>query len=184
MKNALGRFGVAFAAFAAAIGATSRSEAGFLFDTVHSAYLFPNKNTTFTDGGTQVVNPTASFSLLGSAIENLVTVSDTQITLGFGGAVNKTISAFNGIEVDTVGPAATIIGVTIDPATNLPGFNASDVSFTGTEVFLNVEGLSVTTTSHVVVDVAFAVPEPSSLALCGSAGLVGLAVASVRRKWA
>lgn len=157
--------------FLAAMAGPAR--AGLILDTVHGAYYFPDTSTIFTDGGTQVVNPTASFTLSSGAVNQLLTVSDTQILLGWDGSTSKNASTFNGVGVNTVGPAAPIVGVAIDLSSNLPvGFDSSFVSFSSTAVFINLAGLSVTADEHIVLDVSTA-PEPSSF------GLVALPIAAL-----
>ena len=85
--------------------------------------------------------------------------------------------------------APTILGVTVDAATNMAGFGASNVTFNGAEVAVNWSGLAFTNATRVVLNVqtpggAGAVPEPSACAMLaiGLAGAAGLARAGRRRR--
>jgi len=154
-------------------GMASPVRAGLILDTVHSAYLYPDTSTVYLDGGNQVVNPTASFTFFTGATNNFVTVSDTQMQFSWDVGTSKSGATFNGIEVDIVGGSEPIIGVTIDPSSILPvGFDSSFVSFTGTTVYTNFAGLTVTSADNIVLDVSVA-PEPSTF------GLISLSIAAI-----
>ena len=85
----------------------------------------------------------------------------------------------NGIAIDSIS-APTFTNVTIDKATNMTGFNSSDLSFTGSEIQVNWANLSFNTDTIVKLDVnAAAVPEPSpAIAL----GLGVLPLLGLRRR--
>lgn len=90
---------------------------------------------------------------------------------------------YNGI--DLVFSGGSITSVSIDPATNMAGFNLSDLYFTGNEIQVNWADLPFSSTTVVTLDVngsSSATPEPSSLLLVGSGLLI--AVSMVRRKFA
>ena len=85
---------------------------------------------------------------------------------------------------------ADITGARIDPSTTL-GITSPDVTFSGNNLFLNVEGLTFNRSSFVRIDLTVVggppqqtpVPEPGTLSLFGgAAGLLLLACAWRRRK--
>jgi PEP-CTERM motif len=92
---------------------------------------------------------------------------------------------YNGIDLLFSG-ASSITSVSIDAATNMAGFNLSDVYFSGDEIQVNWANLDFDTDTIVTLDVngtgATATPEPGSFLLLGT-GLLGLGVL-VQRKFA
>jgi hypothetical protein len=152
-------------ALAASLATGSAFAAGFTGDTLDGAYYFPDTSTVYQDDGSSVA-PTSFFFPTGFP-NTTATVSSDQITLSFdagGGAF--TSASFNGVVITDL-TSSEISGVTLDGATSVPGFNASDISFTSDSVSLNLQSLGVPSASDVVVvDVNFgAVPEPASWAL-------------------
>jgi hypothetical protein len=95
-------------------------------------------------------------------------------------------TAFNGVQFAglTLSDGSSITGVTLD--TNLPGLNASDVSFTSNSVEYNAQGDSFLDAAYFVTlnlttGTASNVPEPFTLSLFG-AGLAGAAAMRRRKK--
>jgi hypothetical protein len=165
---------VALALFFALAG---QAQAGFLGHSINAQYLYPDQSTVFTDLGTKPVTPLAHFNSFGQTNYD-VTDANISITNSFGGPVTFLTAAFNGVSFRDVDATPTITGVTINPATNLAGFDASRVSFTGDTVFVNLQSLITQPDTLVSLDVQFAgpaVPEPASLALLaiGGASLAG-----------
>ena len=89
----------------------------------------------------------------------------------------------NGLAIDLLsGPVFS--NVTINPSTNMVGFDVSRFSFTGTQIQVDWENLSFNSDTIVKLDVTTGgpvIPEPSSLLLVGS-GLAGLVAARRRRR--
>jgi hypothetical protein len=86
---------------------------------------------------------------------------------------------YNGIAVDVLS-GSTITSVTIDPATNMVGFDASRFSFTGTEIQVDWQNLPFVA-GQTIVKLDVNVPEPSSLVL-GALGFVGVAAWGWRQR--
>jgi hypothetical protein len=88
---------------------------------------------------------------------------------------------YNGIDINFSG-APTITSVSVDPATNMAGFNNSYFSFTGSELQVDWHLLPFDKSTIVKLDLnGTSTPEPGSLLLLGS-GLLG-AVGVARRKF-
>jgi hypothetical protein len=147
---------------------------GLLGATIHGVYYFPNTSTVFQDLGNKVVSPTAVFDFTDAGGITFI-VSDSQIvTSGFNGGADS--ASFNGPLFTVVSGGAPIVGVTIDSATNVPGFDLSRVTFTSTSVSENVQGLIFPGNPNITLDLLFAstVPEPSTFILGSIAGVIGL----------
>jgi len=165
-------------------GAAGQARAGLLGDSIHGEYLYPTVGTVNTDMGTLTVSPIATFNSFGQT-DYAVSNSNITITNVFGSSVGFTPATFNGVSFTDVSRNPDITGVSIDPATNLAGFNASLISFTSNEVFVNLQSLTMLTDSVVSLDLKFqvsTVPEPSTLIGAGTAALVGLGYSWRRRR--
>jgi hypothetical protein len=95
-------------------------------------------------------------------------------------ALSLSPDIYNGIDLLFTG--GSITSVSIDAATNMAGFNLSDVYFTGNEIQVNWANLPFDSSTIVTLDVngTAATPEPGSLALLGS-GLLA-SIGFMRRK--
>lgn len=161
---------------------------------------FPDKATVVINDGTQIITPagaTYSFGTLST------TVTPTQIrfssdnsaffgvlSAGRGGVPSP--AGFNGGVVSETGAfPASLTGFQIDPATDLPGFDAGRVTLDSRNVFADFQGLSFQPGQNVTLDLTFAppaVPEASttvSLGLLLGLGAVlrlGRGMVAARRK--
>jgi len=106
-----------------------------------------------------------------------IVADDTSITFDY--SVDTTVgpwspsplslspTIYNGIAIDLLS-AGSFASVSIDPATNMTGFGAGDLSFTGNQIEVNWEDLPFTTSTVVTLDVALAesaAPEPPTYRL-------------------
>ena len=111
-----------------------------------------------------------------------VDISDTNILLTFLTNSGWNNTEFNGPRlVDFQDSIAAIDSVTINPISNLPGFDSSRIFFTDNEIRLNLSGINFLNSHVLSIDVQ-PVPEPNSLLMLalGVGTLSGIAF--VRRR--
>jgi hypothetical protein len=172
---------VALAAAVAITALTGTAQASGFYGssvTVTGYYPDPIVGDIWGQAGPVTVGPGVEFlpgviypprsSAFGFDITNtqIIYYPNENITYG-GGSPTQ----FNGFELSFSG-APQIVGITLDGATTLTPYN---MSFTGTEVFLNYLGATVSISQQTVVDVQFAsaTPLPSTWLMMLS-GFVGL----------
>ena len=186
LKSAIAVVGLAALGLAAAHPAAAQGLNG---QPVTLDYLYPDQSSVRVAGGTQTVTPAgASYTFFGLGG---VKVTPTQliVTNLLGSTATYTAATFNGFHLLEVGASpSAITGVTVDPATNVAGFDSSRVSFSTSGIYLNFQGLVITGTGNVTLDIAATpapVPEASttvSLGLLLALGMGGLVAAGKRKK--
>lgn len=172
-------------------GATTGAKAQFLGSTLSWQYYFNGGpfggSTTFVDNGGSGGNFSGYFDII--ADNTSVTFDYSGYTGGSTSWSNSGLSLsptiFNGIAVNVVsGPAIT--SLTIDPSTNLAGFNSSLISFTGNQIQVDWQGLAFNASTRVKLNLtgsrSNATPEPGSVALFAGSLVTGAGLLLKRRR--
>ena len=135
-----------------------------------------------------VVNDTVEIGVANSSpvVSFNMEVTNNTIMFTYTEAAFFNAASFNGGIFTAISPGTPAFGsITIDPATTLAGFNASDLSLDSTHFYINVAGLETFAGTVLKLDVAPAVssvPEPSSLVLAGLGLLVIGGISRARRR--
>jgi hypothetical protein len=167
------------------------ASAGFIGNSIGVQTQFPTQGAVCCGSGVAVVGagiefPTGSFPSYNA--NAFVDVSDFQIDYGQTAGTSYTVATFNGFRFyDALNAIAPIVGVSINGATNLAGFNLSRVSFDADNIYINLQGLAAGGAHLVRLDVQFsstAVPEPSTILFLGSGlALIAIPAWRHRRRW-
>jgi len=165
---------------------TLPARAGFIGNTVHAEYLFPDTSSVFMDLGDASVGAGPEFSF---SFDSDITVdfSDTNIAITIlNGNSSFNAASFNGFHFFDVFAAIDPITNVALTSTNNFSFNASGITFDADNIFLDFQGLDVLPDSSLALAVTFASgPGPTGLPEPVSPVLIGLGMASlalVRRK--
>jgi hypothetical protein len=116
--------------------------AGFIGLTIQVEYSYPDTSTLYS-ADTVVVGPGTELSGLpyGDPRTN-IDLSDTNILIAYNSSSWWTASDFNGLHFcDLAGASGAITGVTINPATNRAGLDASRISCDANNIWVNWQGL-------------------------------------------
>jgi hypothetical protein len=141
------------------------------YPTFGTVFGSPTTAQTITGGG--VTFPNVGLS------EVSLTVTGSTITLNPLVDYTPSAAAFNGFDIHDLS-SSPITGVSLGSG-SLP---VGDLSFDGSDVFVNVENVALFSATPIVIDVATraaGVPEPLTLSLFG-AGLAGAVVMCRRKK--
>jgi hypothetical protein len=159
------------------------AHANFIGQTVTAQYVY---GTTVYGSQTQVVPQGGIVFAPGSFAQYndnaYVEIGADTITVGEVDSSVYSGGLFNGLQfIDT---GLYIISATLLSANDIPGFDASRVTFDANDIFIDFNGLMPSSAHSVVISVRFSdspanVPEPGTVALSGLA-LLGFAVS--RRK--
>lgn len=173
---------LALAALISLAFVTVPAHAGFLGHTIDADYRNPTIGTIHTNFAPLVVGAGLEygpFGLFG------VDLTDNQIVVSnlLGSQVYFLPAHFNGMSFfDVFATIDPILNVTINPATNVAGFDSSRVFFNQDTLWFNMQGLNHEAGQVVVLDVEFPAseaPEPSTWLML-AAGLGTLAIRTLR----
>ena len=130
-------------------------------DTIRTWELYPDLSTIY-GGPVDVVDPGSILAFPGFApIVNIFFTffTDANITIQMARDATAITSSFNGFRFfdETEAPFTS---VTLDSATNVPGFDASRVTFDAQDIYVNFSAITYSTGERVSLDIN-ATPEPS-----------------------
>lgn len=160
---------------------SSTAQAGLIGNQVAGASLFPNTGTATGTFGPAVVGAGVEFSGLGDFATFSIDISDDAIVIrnDCGGClfVSFNEAAFNGYKLTNLTEAWPDFTITAA----LPGFIASDVTVIGSDLFVNLAGVSFPDGGFVRLTAQpAAIPVPGTHALMAVA-LGGLGLVMRRR---
>jgi hypothetical protein len=127
-------------------------------DTIRTWELYPDLSTIYA-GPVDVVDPGAILAFPSFAPVVNIFFNDANITIQMTRDATAYTSAFNGFRFLDLSEAP-FTSVTLDPATDVPGIDASRVTFDAQDIYVNFSGITYSTGQIVSLDLN-AVPEPS-----------------------
>jgi hypothetical protein len=174
----------ALAAIAAAL-IPSVASAQLTGQSIGAQFLFPDLATVVQTRPPAVVGPGIEFVLVSQAEADVGDASLLFRGIPGTGPVAWLAGTFNGLRLyDVGGTLPDFLSVTLNAATNLPGFDMTRVTWNADEVFVNVQGLVQNPGEIVLLDFGFGpnvVPEPGTLGLVATGLIAAFGVARRRR---
>ncbi len=140
-------------------------------DLIRTWELYPDLSTIY-GGPVDVIDPGTILAFPSFAPIVNIFFNDVNITIQMARDATAFTSAFNGFRFFDVSEAP-IGSVALDGATNVPGIDASRVTFDAQDIYVNFSGITYSTGQEVSLDVQ-AAPEPSYLMLLVIAALLML----------
>jgi Ca2+-binding RTX toxin-like protein len=153
---------------------------------LYYSYYFPDLNTPFDglDSSTVItVGPSIEITDLYDFNDDsgddwgnyqFIDITANQIIVDFGIFVDWTPAQFNGFVItDYLDQISSITNVTVSQASFLTTFDVANVSFSADSIYVNWAGMSVDSSSRLVLDVTFAPATPPSGTSSSDAILAG-----------
>lgn len=162
--------------------ASPASAASFIGDTFEGTYRFPTLDNTTRDGGTQVVDPSASFRFPTGNINPTATITASNVLVTFEGDGKYKDAEFSGILLRNI--SSSNIASFVLVSSTVVGFDQSNLSFTSNSLMFDFADLRIKGTDQISADVTFltsSVPEPATWAMM-VLGLGAAGFAMRRRK--
>jgi hypothetical protein len=155
-------------------------------------YYFPNYGNVFTGSPIAFVangsQNLSTFSNLDPATFSVSSVTSSEVQISYSyplasypNGLSLTTAPFNGFTIPGPAGDSPIAAVSVDASSTVTGLVSSALSFTNDSATVNLAGDVFSPGSVGLIDVAFAVPEPSSVALLASGLLVVFAINRLRR---
>jgi hypothetical protein len=148
-------------------------------DTIRTWELYPDLSTIYA-GPVDVVDPGAILAFPSFAPVVNIFFNDANITIQMARDATAYTSAFNGFRFLDLSEAP-FTSVTLDPATNVPGIDASRVTFDAQDIYVNFSGITYSTGQRVSLDLN-ATPEPSYLVILMILMIAALLIHTFRRR--
>lgn len=165
------------ACLAALCASPAQASTLMLGQTVEYQYLFPciGCNYGTASNGNYVVGPGVEVANVADYLATM-DISDTNLYVDYTSAAGWNPASFNGFRItDIFGLIPAFTGVTINPATNMVGFDASRITFDADHIWVNWQNLSFGADTVVSLDVnGGSVPEPGSTLVLLGMSLAGL----------
>ncbi len=151
-------------------------------------YYFPDFGDVFTGSPISFVADGSShlstLSTLSPATFSVSSIAPDAAQIAYfypGGTFNLTTASFNGFNISGPPADSPVVAAFVDGGSTVTGLTNASVSFAANSVTVNLAGVSFTAGSIGLIDLQFAVPEPTSLFLLASGLVLAFGIARLKR---